>query len=133
MSHETPTPNNDLTILGNTVRGAVQSVETFARPAGCDRVRIDVDEFTSFCPKTGQPDFATLRIEYIPSARCVETKSLKLYLQSFRERGHFVEALAEEIADHLQSKLEAQELVVNIQQSTRGGMRITAIAVRSAS
>ena len=60
-----------------------------------------IPEFTCLCPKTGQPDFATLELEYVPDQLCVELKSLKLYIWSFRDRGAFHEAVTNEIADHL--------------------------------
>ena len=64
-------------------------------------IRIQIPEFTCLCPKTGQPDFATLELEYVPDRLCVELKSLKLYIWSFRDRGAFHEAVTNEIADHI--------------------------------
>ena len=78
-------------------------LETFANPAP-ERdytIRMRIPEFTCVCPKTGQPDFATLLLEYIPDRLCVELKSLKLYIVSFRTRGAFHEAVTNEIAAHL--------------------------------
>ena len=75
------------------------SLETFANPAP-ERdytIRMTIPEFTCLCPKTGQPDFATLKLEYVPDERCVELKSLKLYIWSFRNRGAFHEAVTNEI------------------------------------
>ena len=60
-------------------------------------IRMSIPEFTCLCPKTGQPDFATLELEYVPNLRCVELKSLKLYIWSFRSRGAFHEAVTNEI------------------------------------
>ena len=79
------------------------TLETFANPAA-ERdytIRMSIPEFTCLCPKTGQPDFATLELEYVPDALCVELKSLKLYIWSFRDRGAFHEAVTNEILDHL--------------------------------
>src|SRR5215207_9660210 len=79
------------------------SIETFPNPAP-ERdytIRMTLPEFTCLCPKTGQPDFATLDLEYVPDATCVELKSLKLYIWSFRDRGAFHEAVANEILRHL--------------------------------
>ena len=79
------------------------ALETFPNPAP-DRdytIRMTIPEFTCLCPKTGQPDFATLELEYVPDARCVELKSLKLYVWSFRDRGAFHEAVTNEILAHL--------------------------------
>ncbi len=74
-------------------------LETFANPAP-ERdytIRMTIPEFSCLCPKTGQPDFATLKLEYVPDERCVELKSLKLYIWSFRNRGAFHEAVTNEI------------------------------------
>ena len=78
-------------------------LETFAnpRPEHDYTIRMRIPEFTCLCPKTGQPDFATLELEYVPDRTCVELKSLKLYIWSFRDRGAFHEAVTNEIADHL--------------------------------
>src|SRR6202043_2462492 len=78
-------------------------LETFANPAR-ERdytIRMRIPEFTCLCPKTGQPDFATLLLEYVPDRLCVELKSLKLYIVSFRDRGAFHEAITNEILDNL--------------------------------
>jgi 7-cyano-7-deazaguanine reductase len=80
-----------------------QDLETFANPhPGRDyTVRIRIPEFTCLCPKTGQPDFAVLTLEYVPEQHCVELKSLKLYIWSFREKGAFHEAVTNRILDKL--------------------------------
>src|ERR1700692_3480628 len=78
-------------------------LETFTNPAP-ERYytnRMTIPEFTCLCPKTGQPDFATLKLEYVPDQRCVELKSLKLYVWSFRNRGTFHEAVTNEILGEL--------------------------------
>ena len=78
-------------------------LETFPNPSP-ERdytIRMQIPEFTCLCPKTGQPDFATLELEYVADRLCVELKSLKLYIWSFRDRGAFHEAVTNEIADHL--------------------------------
>ena len=82
-------------------------LETFAnpRPEHDYTIRMRIPEFTCLCPKTGQPDFATLELEYVPDRACVELKSLKLYIWSFRDRGAFHEAVTNEIADHLPGTL----------------------------
>src|SRR5262249_9792326 len=78
------------------------TLETFSNPAEADyTIRIQIPEFTCLCPRTGQPDFATLELEYVPDRLCVELKALKLYIWSFRDRGAFHEAVTNEIADHL--------------------------------
>src|SRR5690606_36114992 len=80
-----------------------KALETFENPQpGRDyTIRIRVPEFTCLCPKTGQPDFATLHLEYVPRARCVELKSLKLYVWGFRDEGAFHEAVTNRILDDL--------------------------------
>ena len=85
------------------------SLETFPNPQpDLDyTIRMSIPEFTCLCPKTGQPDFATLDLEYVPDKLCVELKSLKLYIWSFRDRGAFHEAVTNEIADRLASATRA--------------------------
>src|SRR5436190_20898072 len=80
-----------------------KTLETFPnpKPARDYLIRFGTDEFTCLCPKTGQPDFATIRIEYVPDRLCVELKSLKLYLWSFRNEGGFHEAVTNRILDDL--------------------------------
>jgi len=79
-------------------------------------------EFTSVCPKTGQPDFATLRIRYVADRSCVELKSLKLYLQEFRNRGIFFEAVVNEILDDLVAAMKPRRLTVEGDFRVRGGI-----------
>ena len=81
------------------------------------------EEFTSLCPKTGHPDFATVNIRYIPAERCIELKSLKLYLQAYRNEGIFYEAVTNKIADDLAEAMEPQWMVVQTDWSGRGGIR----------
>ena len=70
----------ELSVLGSTVRAPIDRLETFPTPDTCTRVRFMTDEVTSMCPVTGQPDFSSVEIDYEPAERCVESKSLKLYL-----------------------------------------------------
>lgn len=86
-------------------------------------VEIVAPEFTCLCPKTGQPDFATIKIDYIPRDRCVESKSLKLYLGSFRKAGIFHEYTAQRIAQDLFALLEPQWLEVKAEFTPRGGIK----------
>ena len=79
-------------------------------------------EFTSVCPKTGQPDFATLRIRYVPDRLCVELKSLKFYLQAYRDQGIFFEAVVNEITDELVAALKPRRLSVEGNFRVRGGI-----------
>lgn len=79
-------------------------------------------EFTSVCPKTGQPDFGTLTIEYIPDEKCIELKSLKLYLQKFRNEGIFYENVSNRILDDLVAVLEPRYMQLNAEFTPRGGI-----------
>src|SRR5499425_151939 len=103
------------------------ALETFANPSPQRdyTIRISMPEFTCLCPKTGQPDFATLDLEYVPDALCVELKSLKLYIWSFRERGAFHEAVTNEIADHLDDALHPRFLRLMARFNVRGGIYTT--------
>ena len=89
-------------------------------------------EFTSLCPKTGQPDFGTVTIEYVPAKRCLESKALKYYLWSYRNEGAFCEALAAQIADDVVYAIEPQTVVVRVTQNVRGGIALVAEASRGA-
>jgi 7-cyano-7-deazaguanine reductase len=80
-------------------------------------------EFTCLCPKTGQPDFATLRIRYVPDQRCVELKSLKLYLWSFRDEGHFHEAVTNRILNDLVAATQPRRMTIEGDFYVRGGIR----------
>lgn len=86
------------------------------------------NEFTSVCPKTGQPDFGTIVISYIAKKKCVELKSLKLYLQSFRNDGIFYENIINRILDDLVSVLKPKWLEVKGNFTTRGGLNSTVIS-----
>lgn len=105
-------------------------IETFENPQpGRDyTIRMRLPEFTCLCPRTGQPDFATLDLEYVPDARCVELKSLKLYIWSFRDRGAFHEAVTNEIADRLVATLHPRFLRLTAQFNVRGGIYTTIVA-----
>ena len=107
-----------------------RSLETFANP-NPERdyeIRFDCPEFTCLCPKTGQPDFATLRIRYVPDRACVELKSLKLYLWSFRNDGAFHEAVTNQILDDLVALLEPRRMTVVGDFSLRGGIKTVVTA-----
>ena len=107
-------------------------LETFANPAP-DRdytIRMQIPEFTCLCPRTGQPDFATLELEYVADRLCVELKSLKLYLWSFRDRGAFHEAVTNEIAAHLDDTRRPRFLRLSARFNVRGGISTTVVAER---
>ena len=101
-----------------------RELETFANPRpGRDyEIRLEAPEFTCLCPKTGQPDFATLRVRYVPAELCVELKSLKLYLWSFRQEGHFHEAVTNQILDDLVRALAPRRMTVEADFFVRGGI-----------
>ena len=107
-------------------------LETFANPELTRdyTIRMQIPEFTCLCPRTGQPDFATLELEYVPDRLCVELKSLKLYIWSFRERGAFHEAVTNEIADQLDSTLHPRFLRLTASFNVRGGIHTTVVAER---
>lgn len=108
------------------------TLECFPNPApGRDySVRLDCLEFTSLCPLTGQPDFGSFEIEYVPRELCVESKSLKLYLGSFRNEGAFWEELCNRIADDLFAVLQPASLRLSGTMNVRGGIGIRVEARR---
>lgn len=93
------------------------------RPGRDYEIEFECPEFTCVCPKTGQPDFATIRIRYVPDQRCVELKSLKLYLWSFRDEGHFHEAVTNRILDDLVDLIDPRKMTVEGDFYVRGGIR----------
>lgn len=101
-----------------------RELDTFPnpRPGRSFEVRFDCPEFTCVCPKTGQPDFATIRIRYVPDQTCVELKSLKLYLWSYREVGAFHEAVTNQILDDLVAATQPKSMVVEGDFMVRGGI-----------
>lgn len=103
---------------------AIKSLETFANPSGQRdyTIRMTIPEFTCLCPKTGQPDFATLVIEYIPDELCVELKSLKLYVWSYRDQGAFHEAVTNKILDDLVACLNPRFMRITAKFNVRGGI-----------
>ena len=109
---------------------AQKELETFPNPKpGRDYViEFHCPEFTCVCPRTGQPDFALITIRYIPDRLCVELKSLKFYLWSYRAEGHFHEAVINRILDDLVSLLEPREMKVEGEFNVRGGIHTTVTA-----
>jgi len=110
------------------------AIDTFPNPApGQDyTIRISAPEFTCLCPKTGQPDFATLEFEYVPDRLCIELKALKLYLWSFRDRGAFHEAVTNEIIDHLAGAIAPRFMRLTARFNVRGGIYTSVVAERRA-
>lgn len=107
-------------------------IETFPNPSPARdyTIRMQIPEFTCLCPRTGQPDFATLELEYVPDALCVELKSLKLYIWSFRDRGAFHEAVTNEIVDRLANALDPRFMRLTARFNVRGGIYTTIVAER---
>jgi 7-cyano-7-deazaguanine reductase len=101
-----------------------KSLETFPNPEpGRDyTIEFTVPEFTCLCPKTGQPDFATFRIRYVPDRLCVELKSLKLYFWSFRDEGHFHEAVTNRVLDDLVRAVRPRRMEIEGDFYVRGGI-----------
>jgi len=107
-----------------------RTLDTFPNPyPGRDYdIAISAPEFTCLCPVTGQPDFATLHIRYVPDRTCVELKSLKLYLWSFREEGAYHEAVTNRILDDLVAATAPRRMEVEARFSVRGGIATTVVA-----
>ncbi|HID51151.1 MAG TPA: preQ(1) synthase [Anaerolineae bacterium] len=114
--------------LGKPMNQPSKEMETFPSPPHVTLVRFTSDELTSFCPVTEQPDFNTVEIEYVPDKLCVESKSLKLYLWTFREERIFGEGLAAQIAQDLMDTLQPYSCKVTLHQNIRGGIKMTAVA-----
>lgn len=111
--------------LGKDVRGPSKDLDTFPTPEHVTLVTYTSDELTSLCPVTGQPDFSTIVLEYVPGQLCIESKSLKLYLWSFREDNCFAESLASQIAEDIVKAIHPKRVKVQIQQNIRGGLQLT--------
>jgi 7-cyano-7-deazaguanine reductase len=124
---ETAPRSTDFVALGQPGSERFAGLETFANP-GVSHVELTSDELTAVCPVTAQPDLYVATIEYWPGARCIESKSLKLYLNGYRNEGHFCEALAVKIRDDAAEVLELprEKVRVTLRQKSRGGITITA-------
>jgi 7-cyano-7-deazaguanine reductase len=106
-----------------------KELETFPNPQpGRDyTIRMTIPEFTCLCPKTGQPDFATFVIEYVPDALCVELKSLKLYMWAFRDQGAFHEAVTNEILNDIVKAIAPNFMRIRAEFNVRGGIYTTIV------
>src|SRR5438067_1340288 len=130
MSGKTRKPGR-LTLLGHSEASipaspAEAQLETFPNPARRKFwIHFETSDFTSICPVTGQADFAKIQIDYVPDKLCVETKSLKFYLASFRKECGFNEAITNRILDDLVKTCSPHEAVVNAAFSPRGGIALT--------
>jgi 7-cyano-7-deazaguanine reductase len=107
-----------------------KQLETFTnpRPERDYEINMECPEFTCVCPRTGQPDFATIRIRYVPDQLCVELKSLKLYLWSYRDEGAFHEAVINKILDDLVQACQPRKMTVVGDFNIRGGIHTTITA-----
>lgn len=112
----TTKPSKDLEIFDN------------ATPERDYTIRIRLPEFTCLCPKTGQPDFATLHLEYVPDKSCIELKSLKLYIWAFRDEGTFHEAVTNEILSDLVAACAPRFMRLTAEFNVRGGVYTTVVA-----
>ena len=107
-----------------------KTLETFPNPAPERdyRIHMEIPEFTCVCPMTGQPDFATLTLDYVADKLCVELKSLKLYVWSYRDEGAFHEAVTNKILDDLVRATEPRYMRLEAKFNVRGGIHTTVIA-----
>ncbi len=109
---------------------AAASLELFDNPSP-DRdytIRVRIPEFTCLCPKTGQPDFATLYLDYVPDRRCIELKSLKIYIWSYRDQGAFHEAVTNKILDDLAAACAPRYMRISAEFNVRGGLYTKVVA-----
>jgi len=124
---ESTSRSTEFVALGHAGSDHYAGLETFANP-GVSHVEMTSDELAAVCPVTGQPDLYVAMIEYWPQTLCIESKSLKLYLNSYRNEGHFCEALAVKIRDDVAEALDlpADKVRVTLEQKARGGISIIA-------
>jgi 7-cyano-7-deazaguanine reductase len=132
MTKPKKTSRRGLTLLGNAKadfpsKPSIEILETFENrfPQRDYWVRFDCSDFTSLCPITGQPDFAKVRIEYIPDDRCIETKSLKFYLSAFRNTRSFNEEVVNRILEDLAACCQPRVLNVHGEFAARGGITVS--------
>lgn len=132
MARTTPAKYNHLKLLGKAAGGYPAepdsgTLETFENrfPARDYWIRFECPEFTSVCPVTGQPDFAALRIDYVADKLCIETKSLKFYLASFRNTRSFNEEIVNRILDDLILACRPRKALVHGKFAARGGISVT--------
>lgn len=114
-----------------TARAKYTGLEIFEKPKHCGSVRLVSDEVTAVCPVTAQPDFYTVDVEYHPHKSCVESKTFKLFVQSFRDQGHFCEKFADLILEEMVKALDPIVLRVIVTQKPRGGVAIISESVYS--
>ena len=114
--------------LGKSVRHPVDELDYFVAPEGVTEVTMSSDELASSCPITGQPDLYTVEIWYRPGERCIESKSLKLYLWGFRDKAMFAERIASEICERVVKDIMPLSCRVTTTQKARGGITIRSVA-----
>jgi len=114
--------------LGKKVSGPIDELDAFEAPDGVSEVTMSSDELVSSCPITGQPDYYKLTISYVPSRKCIESKSLKLYLWSFRDKAMFAEAISAEICARVVEDIAPSRCKVLALQKARGGITIESLA-----
>lgn len=118
-------------VLGRDVSGPIEAARIQTVPwshTGSDAtVEFETDELTAFCPVTGQPDFYELSLNYRPGERLLESKSLKLYLWGFRDRGAFAEDMAATILQDLVAACKPEQMTVDLAQKIRGGLKIRTV------
>lgn len=120
--------SEDLNASKSSIRSARLEVFDNPNPERDYAIRHTCPEFTSVCPITGMPDFATITIEYVPDAKCLELKSLKYYLFGFRDKGIFYEAVTNQILDDLVEACRPRSMTVTGEFSVRGGISSTVVA-----
>lgn len=111
--------------LGKRTSQPSKHLDTFPNPGNVNFVKFESNELTSFCPVTGQPDFSIVTIEFTPEKLCIESKSLKLYLWSFRDEAIFAEGLANKITDDIFEAAQPYWCKVTLVQNVRGGLQLT--------
>lgn len=114
--------------LGHPSSAPSRALETFPSPTNVTVVRFTSEELTAFCPVTHQPDFYEFELEFRPDTLCIESKSLKLFLWSYREERCFAEQLAGEIAQQVVAAIAPKYCKVTLRQQVRGGLQLTAVA-----
>ena len=122
--------HENVTLLGDLNAKPSKTLETFPNPNPSRdfHIHMEIPEFTCLCPKTGQPDFATIHLDYIPSEQCVELKSLKLYIVSFRNEGCFHEAVTNRILDDLVAVTDPKFMRITAKFFVRGGIFTNVVA-----
>ncbi|MDP4185713.1 MAG: preQ(1) synthase [Bacteroidota bacterium] len=124
--------NQEFNFLGKRSTEPSKNLDVFPCPPNISVVTFESDELTSFCPVTHQPDFSKIVIEYSPCELCIESKSLKLYLWSFREEALFGESLASAIAEKVFEATMPHWCRVKIRQNIRGGLQLEVLAEKKA-